>query len=82
MPPLPVGPKQASTEVLIVATEPAPNAASSAGWIYNPDTGEIIGNVGGSVGGTETLPPEILDRLDLSGVGGGAELGMGLGAGS
>jgi general secretion pathway protein G len=71
MPPLPVGPKKGGTGVLIVATDPVPTVGSSAGWIYNPDTGEIIGNVGGEVGGAEKLPPEIVERLNLDeGVGG------------
>lgn len=65
MPPLPVGPKQGSTKVEIVSSEPAPMPGSSAGWIYNPTSGEIIGNVGGSVGGTETIPDEIISRLNL-----------------
>lgn len=74
MPPLPVGPKKGGTGVLIVSTEPAPNEGSAAGWIYNPETGEIIGNVGGAVGGTEKLPPELIERLDISDGGGGMEL--------
>lgn len=78
IPPLPVGPNKGSTEVLIVAVEPVPRASSDAGWIYNPTTGEFIGNVGGEVGGDEVIPDEILDRLELPPVGVMGVGGMGL----
>lgn len=46
VPPLPTGSKKGATSVAIVLTTPAPQPGSDAGWIYNPLTGEIIGNVG------------------------------------
>jgi prepilin-type N-terminal cleavage/methylation domain-containing protein len=46
IPPCPVGHNPGSDEILIdaVNSPPAPNAGSSAGWVYNPSTGEFYPN--------------------------------------
>ncbi|MBN2448361.1 MAG: prepilin-type N-terminal cleavage/methylation domain-containing protein [Phycisphaerae bacterium] len=47
IPPLPKGANAGRTEVLIDTTNspPKPAVAQPYGWVYNPSTGEFIGNV-------------------------------------
>lgn len=44
IPPAPVGANRNSTEVKMDPAGPAVDAASEAGWVYNPTTGDIIVN--------------------------------------
>ncbi|MCA9244776.1 MAG: prepilin-type N-terminal cleavage/methylation domain-containing protein [Phycisphaerales bacterium] len=47
VPECPVGPNSGSNAVLIdkVNSPPQPNESESVGWVYNPNTGEIIPNM-------------------------------------
>ncbi len=44
IPPLPVGAKAGSREVKVANTGPAYDESSTAGWVYNYATGEVIAN--------------------------------------
>jgi prepilin-type N-terminal cleavage/methylation domain-containing protein len=66
IPPCPVGPKAGSNEICIdsVNSPPAYRAASTAGWVYNPNTGEFCPNVP-----AEQLTEIITGFMDVGGPG-------------